>query len=162
ALAHLAREESQEYRSICARALELFADAKDIATVNTTVWTCLLSPGTVSDINRLVELARKNLAKAPERNTYGNTLGAALHRKGDYEESIKVLQEALQAHARGGTAVDWLFLALAYQWRGMPGDADQARQWYDKAIQAIDERRSSKPSHDRPIRTYLPWYERLE
>ncbi len=42
----------------------------------------------------------------------------------------------------GGTPTDWFFLAMAH-WKN--GDRDQARRWYDKAVDEMAKHPSSDP-----------------
>jgi hypothetical protein len=57
-----------------------------------------------------------------------------LYRAGQHQEAISTLNEALDAHGSGGTAWDWVFLAMAHH---RLGEADEARRWLHKVSEAI-------------------------
>jgi tetratricopeptide (TPR) repeat protein len=63
------------------------------------------------------------------------SLGVALYRKGDWQPALEALMkaEALQPVRSAST---WFFLAMTHWQRG---DKEQARQWYDKAVQWMDK-----------------------
>src|SRR5262249_37054153 len=77
--------------------------------------------------------------------------GAALYRAGRFEDAVKRLGEACRLHAEGGTAWDWLFLAMAEHRLGHDG---AARGWLDKAARWIDQRPKEAAA--------LAWYDRVE
>jgi len=68
-------------------------------------------------------------------------LGAAHYRAGRHAEAINRLREALKAARahpdgyRNASVVSRLFLAMAYH---SAGQAEQAREWLDQAVQVID------------------------
>jgi WD40 repeat protein len=71
-----------------------------------------------------------------------NTLGAVHYRLGHYEEAIAALQKSIRLNADVPTAHDALFLAMSHQ---RLGRLDQARAWYDRALQARQELGSISP-----------------
>jgi hypothetical protein len=58
-----------------------------------------------------------------------NTLGAALHRAGRFQEAISRLEEGIRK--RDGTSLpqDWAFLSMAHQ---RLGHRREARRWLDR------------------------------
>jgi hypothetical protein len=62
----------------------------------------------------------------------------AYYRAGDWKAAIAELEKSMELGAGGGPA-DWLFLAMA-QWQN--GDKNQARHWYDKAVNGMDKGKS--------------------
>ena len=103
-------------------------------------------------------MAQKALAEKPKDYYCLNTLGAALYRSGQYTAAIGRLNEACKALREGGTAFDWLFLAMAHQ---RLGQTEQARQWLDKAIQSIDQLEQAK-TESLASAVPLQWVYRLE
>jgi tetratricopeptide (TPR) repeat protein len=91
----------------------------------------------VRDPKRAVELARKAVALAPKEGTYWNTLGVAHYRAGDWKPAVAALKKSMKL-CKGGDSLDWFFLAMAH-WQ--LGEKDQARQWYDRAVQWMDKNR---------------------
>src|SRR5262249_39757032 len=62
-----------------------------------------------------VALARKAVALAPDDGTFWATLGVALYRAGEWQESVTALHKSLDLR-NGGTGGDGFWLALAH-WR---------------------------------------------
>jgi tetratricopeptide (TPR) repeat protein len=86
-----------------------------------------------------------------------NTLGAALYRAGKFNAAVQRLNKAIKEEGKGGTAWDWLFLAMAHH---RLGHAAEAKQWLAKAVQWIEK--ASNPKPDKAAGTPLPWDQRLE
>ena len=78
-----------------------------------------------------VEMVRKSIELDPKNVTFTNTLGVALYRVGKWKESITALNESTELR-KGGDAFDWYFLAMAHH---QLGDAEKAKEWFDKAVQ---------------------------
>jgi tetratricopeptide (TPR) repeat protein len=72
---------------------------------------------------------------------YWNTLGVAQYRAGDWKEAIKTLEKSMELR-KGGDSFDWFFLAMAH-WQLR--NRDQAREWYNKAIDGMEKARSRDP-----------------
>jgi WD40 repeat protein len=87
------------------------------------------------DPARAVHLAEKATARAPQEGNFWNTLGAARYRAGEWKPAAAALEKSMELR-QGGDAFDWLFLAMA---RWQLSDKDQARQWYDKAVQWMNQ-----------------------
>jgi serine/threonine protein kinase/Flp pilus assembly protein TadD len=85
-----------------------------------------------------VKLAKKAVDQEPQVGDYWNTLGVAHYRVRDWAATIESLGKSMQLRA-GGDPSDWYFLAMAH-WR--MGDKDQARQWYDNAVNAMEKNKS--------------------
>jgi WD40 repeat protein/tetratricopeptide (TPR) repeat protein len=96
-------------------------------------WLCALAPGGMPDPSPHLQQTERLLASFPK--VYKNystltALGAALYRGGQFEASIRRLNEALAAHGKGGTAHNLLFLAMAHH---RLGHADEARRCLKEA-----------------------------
>src|SRR5262249_35135086 len=88
------------------------------------------------------------------------TLGAALYRANEFDKAIEALRkaEAVAQMAQmtkapveeGGTAWDWIFLAMAHHKKQ---DVDGAKKFLEKARQGVEQIRSQKlidPTDVRP------------
>jgi tetratricopeptide (TPR) repeat protein len=126
------------YRKDCARMLEHFGETQDQVTAFWVAWTCVLASDAVTEPERVVQVAEKAVAKDPNKRQHLDALGAALYRAGRFDEAAKRLSEANAAKldAYYTPVHTWLFLAMTHH---RLGHADEARQWLDKAVQAIDE-----------------------
>jgi tetratricopeptide (TPR) repeat protein len=80
-------------------------------------------------------------------------LGAILYRAGRYDEAIARLRQAVARHGSGGTADDWVLLALAEERRG---NHDLALQWLRKIDQALADDGAQLRTLGR-----APWRQRL-
>jgi tetratricopeptide (TPR) repeat protein len=109
----------------------LEVDPEDPGLLNDLAWylaTCL-DPN-VRDPAGAVRLAQRALERAPQAAAIWNTLGVAQYRAGKWKAAVKTLEQSM-ALTSGGSAWDWLFLAMAH-WR--LGEKKQARVWYEKAL----------------------------
>jgi WD40 repeat protein/Tfp pilus assembly protein PilF len=157
ALAHLGAGDTAGYRKTCMAILNRFGQTDDGDTANSVAWTCALVPAAVKDPAQLVRLAEKALASDPRQYNYLNTLAAVLCRTGKYEAAVERFSEAIKAQGKGGTAWDWLLLAIAHHHLGHSADA---RQWLDKATAWIDG--EAQPKADSEKSALLAWNDRLE
>ena len=88
-----------------------------------------------------VELAEKAVTAAPTAGNIWNTLGVAQYRAGQWQAAIESLEKAV-ALREGGDAFNWYFLAMAH-WQ--LGNKDEARKWYDKAVEWMDKNAATNP-----------------
>ena len=84
---------------------------------------------------RAVALSAKAVGLAPKDGTIWNTLGVAHYRAGNWQDGLAALEKSIDLR-KGGDAFDWFFLAMAH-WQ--LGNRDQARKWYDQAVQWMDQ-----------------------
>jgi WD40 repeat protein len=158
ALVRLALGDAAGYRHACTSLIERFGPTESRTTADAVAWACALAPDAVADGERPVQLARRAVAGSPQNHVFLNTLGAALYRVGRFPEAIQVLDQAVQAHGRGGAAWDWLLLAMSHQ---RLHHTDEAGRWLDQAISWID-RRDAGESRGRTPTSPLRWYQRVE
>jgi superkiller protein 3 len=107
---------------------------KDYLAHNDLAWlyaTC--ADERVRNAKEAVMLAKKAIELAPAQADY-NTLGVAQYRAGNWKEAIAALETSQRR--KGGDSSDWFFLAMAH-WQ--LGDKQQARKWYDQAVQWMDK-----------------------
>jgi Flp pilus assembly protein TadD len=127
------------------KALELEED--DPAVNNALAWFLATNPApSLRDAAGAVRLAKKVVTARPESGIYRNTLGVAYYRSGDDTAAIAELKRAMSMQS-GGSSIDWFFLAMAY-WR--LGDLNQARTWFDRAVQWMDRHMP----HDEELRRF--------
>lgn len=79
---------------------------------------------------RGVELAQEATRKKPMEPSFWTTLGLARYRAGDSSGAIEALNEAVRL-GNGGTARDWLYMALAHR---QLDRGEEARKWYERAV----------------------------
>jgi len=128
-----------EYReAIAAYSAFLESAPRDARTLNALARLFATCPAVeLRDAARAVELAKKAVELAPREPNYWNTLGVAHYRAGDWGAAIAALEQAIWLR-RVSDGSDWFFLAMAH-WR--LGDKEQARQFYDKAVQWTENNR---------------------
>jgi WD40 repeat protein len=140
-LALLKTGDRDGYRRLCARLVRetrAAGDRLEPERANAVAMLCALSPGAVEDWDAPLALVRQALAgldhadlsaeeRQQRRHAWLNTEGALLYRAGRWREALARLTEAVAADGNGGTAEDWVFLALVHHRLGEP---DRARDWW--------------------------------
>src|SRR5262249_44812478 len=123
-------EAADQYR----QALERNPDYHPVK--NRLAWVLATSPEPrLRDTAEALRLAEQAVAASPKAGNYWNTLGAAHYRNGDDKAAVAALEKAMSLRA-GGDSFDWFFLAMAH---GRLGARDQARAWFDRAVQGMDK-----------------------
>jgi tetratricopeptide (TPR) repeat protein len=142
------------HRQACGRLQERFGKTDDRKTAKELAWYCLRFREGSADPSQPLKLAEQAVAAAPRDPDVLKNLGAALYLASRYADAIKKLEEAIRLRKSGGTAEDWLFLALAHQ---KLQHAEEARKWLAKAQQWLDQAKDEKPGGPN-----LSWDRRLE
>jgi WD40 repeat protein len=91
--------------------LRKYGDMTEPWASNALAYLCTLGPDAARDAGRVVAISRRVVATDPASYGSRNTLGAALYRAGEFDESIRQLEEAMRLHGKGGGHSDWLFLS---------------------------------------------------
>jgi Tfp pilus assembly protein PilF len=113
-----------------------FGPATDPEAVCMTVWACVQLPDGLDDWAKLVPWAEKALATSPKNVARLTALGAVLYRAGRFDEAARRLTEAANAVPKGQAAAPtYLFLSMTHQ---RLGHAGTAREWFDRAVRAIE------------------------
>jgi len=144
----LAMGDQVAYRKACADMLVHLRPTDDPSSAYSVAWTYVLAPDAVADGEAVVRLAEQAVKEAKNdagRHICLQTLAAASYRAGRFADALQHLDDGLNAHGKGGNALDWLFLALIHQ---RLGHADEARTWLDKAVRWIDASTPAKPADD--------------
>jgi eukaryotic-like serine/threonine-protein kinase len=89
----------------------------------------------VRNAGRAVELAKEAVELSPKYGHHWNTLGIAHYRAGGHKAAIAALGKSMELR-KGGDSLDWFVLAMAH-WK--LGEKDKAREWYDKAVEWMDQ-----------------------
>jgi hypothetical protein len=117
--------------------LEQLGDSGDTNLIYWVVWTCIVGPDAIADPSLLVSLLEKVSPAASK--SFGFLPAATLYRSGQLEEAISKLQVTGEAADDAVTALESLFLAMAYYRKGR---VDEAHRYLDVAtmhIQAHDK-----------------------
>jgi tetratricopeptide (TPR) repeat protein len=138
--------------------LQRFGPTEDRQIPDRLAAACLLAPEAVAQYDELVRALEKAAADTPNVCTHYHTLGPMLYRAGRFAEAVQQLKQAIQFHGQDGLVPDRLFLAMALH---RLGQADEARQWLDKAVEQIDREEKDKSS-EAAAATPLAWPVRLE
>jgi serine/threonine protein kinase/Flp pilus assembly protein TadD len=124
------------YAKACARMVEDYGKVSGLRAYH-VARACTLAPDSVADAARPGHLAEKELTDQA-REFWSLTEQGALHyRAGRYKDAVPLLEQSLRADPKSGrAALNWMWLALANQHLGKPGEArrwlDQARVWLDR------------------------------
>lgn len=100
---------------------------------NAAAWQLATNPdedGGYSRAADAVAWARRASELAPKHGGTLNTLGIALYRANEWQETIDVLLQSIQLGS--DDPYNWLFITMAH-WQ--LDQKDQARQWYDKSLE---------------------------
>jgi Flp pilus assembly protein TadD len=87
------------------------------------------------DPRRAVEAAKKAVELAPKQVSHWQTLAWAEYRAGNSKTAVAAMKKARELGSDGCSS-EWFLLAMAH-WQ--LGDKDQARKWYDQAVQWMDK-----------------------
>jgi WD40 repeat protein/serine/threonine protein kinase/tetratricopeptide (TPR) repeat protein len=134
-------DRSKVAQSLRAEGMQLYRDGLQRSlhtpqSVNNTAWRLATDANPANrDPALAIELARLAVAGEPKQGMWWNTLGAAQYRAGDWKAAIEALNKSMELR-KGGDSFDWFFLAMA-NWQ--LGKKEEARKWYDKAVQWMDK-----------------------
>jgi WD40 repeat protein/Tfp pilus assembly protein PilF len=116
-------------------------DSRQASYCNHLAWCYVTSPPELRQPEQALELVRRALRLEPGRAAYLNTLGVALCRHGDWDESVDALRRSLRAGSEA-PACDWYFLALCFhrlhQGRQATEAFEQAIYWHDLHEPGLD------------------------
>jgi tetratricopeptide (TPR) repeat protein len=126
-----------EYHSLRSdRDTVMFALA-DMATLcNNLAWALVTEPEKRRDPLAALPLIQKAVALAPGSATYWNTLGVVYYRLGRDGQAVEALERSLSLGRGDFAAFDLYVLALCH---ARLGQADKARDCYDRAAQWVRE-----------------------
>jgi serine/threonine protein kinase len=128
------KEAAEEYSR--GRALGEKLNQEDSQTGNVLAWFLATGPDPqFRDARRALEIAKRNVERAPEDGWYKVTLGAASYGTGDYQAAVRALDEALRLPG-GNDSVTLFFLAMAH-WQ--LGEKEQARRYFDEAVRRMEK-----------------------
>jgi tetratricopeptide (TPR) repeat protein len=159
ALLHLYTGDIQGYRNKCNQMFERFGKSEKPEDVHWVSWTHVLGPDATQDFNELVQLAEQSVQSDDTKDRYLSALGAILYRAGRYTETIKEFSELTNKWEQGkelptltSPAYTWYFLSMAHQ---QLGHSDEAKSWFDKAVERSDEEMEGNPSWNRKLTLQL-------
>jgi tetratricopeptide (TPR) repeat protein len=154
ALLHLAADDQQSYRRICAATLERFRLTQDPRTAHSVVSTCTLLPDALPDMAALIPLGQVAARWYPGSS---RMLAAAQCRAGAYQDAVRNYQQAAMHYRL--RADDWLLQAIAHHHLG---DATKARHCFNTALEWMhdaDRRQLNDPAGTQP--GWGDWHERI-
>ncbi len=134
----LLADRTDSYRQHCARLTDKLAKTIDPRTAYLVARVCALAPDTVPDPRTPLQMAER-AARAQPVPHYVHTLGLACYRAGQFERAIDHLERSSKGVWRA-QAANWLVLAMTQQ---RLGRADEARKWFDRAVQWMDGNREA-------------------
>ena len=128
--------EKRPHRAVAAykKAMELAPDRVPAVMLAKLLATCPV-PG-VRDLEEAVRLASEAVRHAPLKAWYWSTLGLVQYRAGDLPAAMQALGKAIEL-GDGGSARDWLYLAMA-RWR--TGEKRQAGVLLSRAVAWMEEK----------------------
>lgn len=155
--ANLAAGDVEAYRSACKELLERFRDTNDPWAADRIARACISRPDVVFEWKELLALADVGTAAYPGS---GRTKAAVCVRAGQYEEAVRLFQEA--SKHRAPNPWDWSFQAIAYYRLDRMSDSrrclDNAARWIEQA----DRRDLPDVDINLPAWGNWSWNERLQ
>jgi WD40 repeat protein/serine/threonine protein kinase/tetratricopeptide (TPR) repeat protein len=89
------------------------------------------------DASKAVAQAKKAVELTPTEGGHWNTLGAAHYRAGEWKAAVEALSKSDELLKGDIMSFNAFFLAMAH-WQ--LGEKDKAQQWYEKAVQWMDQK----------------------
>jgi eukaryotic-like serine/threonine-protein kinase len=121
-------------------------DPNNRTALNGLAWLLATCPDTsYRNPARAVERAQRAVELEPNNGNQWNTLGVARYRAGVLKAAIVALEKSMELR-KGGDSLDWFFLAMAH-WQ--LGDKEQARKWYEQALQWMQK---NQPENEELLR----------
>src|SRR5271165_1010374 len=109
---------------------------------NRLAWLLATCPDPkLRDSRRAVDSATKAVELSPKNGDYWRTLAWAQYRAGNWKAAVTAMEKVKELGS-AGDSFQWFLLAMAH-WQ--LGNKDQARQWYDRAVEWMDK---NKPEND--------------
>ncbi|HEV8059439.1 MAG TPA: protein kinase [Gemmataceae bacterium] len=138
------REARQMFEDLLALSMQNFEprDPVRINAVNGLAWfLATVEQKELRDPKRAVQLSKGLAELLPEYGACWNSYGVAQYRAGDWKGAVESLTKSIDL-SKGGDSNDFFFLAMA-NWQ--LGHKEEARKWYGKAVQWMDERQPKNP-----------------
>jgi Tfp pilus assembly protein PilF len=155
AIAHLGRGDAAAYRRACLSLYQRLGHTDQPRNLNKVAWFCCLTSNDAVDPAQLVRLMDRAVAAGGRQTALLGTRGSVLYRAGRYEDAVSQLNEAIEAHGKGGAFEDLVFLAMA---QSHLKQADRANQTLRKAL-ALYEEKMKPPKSGPPA---LDWSTRVQ
>jgi eukaryotic-like serine/threonine-protein kinase len=112
---------------------------RDPELLNARAWRLVTGPPGEQDPKKGLEVIRKAIEIAGDEPDYLNTLGVALYRNERWTEAIAALKKSLAAGKGRSDGFDLFFLAMCH---AKVGDADRAKDCFDRAVKWTDAQRN--------------------
>jgi tetratricopeptide (TPR) repeat protein len=147
----------ERYKNLRSRMAERFGQSTNDNEIELLAHDLVLGPEAPSDRERVLQLVEQRMGKTssvPRRIWLAHVPGLAYYRAGLYDRTIECLTKELKDHGDWEENVlNWLVLAMAHQ---RLKHAVEARQWFDKARQWIEQKTASEPKKVNPL-AYPGW-----
>ena len=122
------------------KAIELEPD--NARFLNSAAWSFVRYPHTNTQwVEKALTWAQRAVEMAPEKVGVWNTLGVACYRTGNWQDAVNALEKSEELYQHGHLPYNGFFLAMAH-WQ--LGHQDEARQWFDKAVEQIEKKRPKR------------------
>jgi WD40 repeat protein/serine/threonine protein kinase/tetratricopeptide (TPR) repeat protein len=159
----LLQGDTRGYRCLCGQLLERIGGTKESFSglyAYTASRTVLLNPSSGIDPGQSLCWAEASIPGDPKSVCALHVLALAHYRAGQFDRAIQRSGESLQADPRwGGTALNWLLLAMAHE---RLGQHEEARQWTKKIVQWQAGIDGEKQQRDVPYPPQMPLPDWLE
>jgi WD40 repeat protein/Flp pilus assembly protein TadD len=131
------------------KSLEL--EPEQAPACNTLAWILAAGPERLRAPAKALPLAQRAVRLSTSDSNYHHTLGVVYYRLGQFELAISSLQSAIRLRTDGATANELFFLAMCHQ---RLGQAEQARQAYDQAVQWLAGQTELSPDQKEELESF--------
>jgi tetratricopeptide (TPR) repeat protein len=119
--------------------------------LNARAWRLVIGPPGSRDPKKALELISKAVEIAGDEPMYLNTLGVALYRNSRWTEAIDALEKSLAAGKGKWDAFNLFFLAMCH---ARVGDADRAKDCFDRAVKWVAAHKDLQGEHVEELRAF--------
>jgi tetratricopeptide (TPR) repeat protein len=128
------------------KAIELEGDnarfLNDARFLNSAAWSFVRYPHTNTQwVEKALTWAQRAVEMTPTSSGNWNTLGIACYRTGNWQDAVNALEKSEELYPHEHLPFNGFFLAMAH-WQ--LGHQDEARQWYDKAVETVEKKRPNR------------------
>ncbi len=120
----------QKAINVLEKAIELQPDADSLSCYNNLAWLFVTGPAELRSPQKALPLALKAVELGKTNHNELNTLGVVYYRLGQLTNAITTLETGIQADKEGGSAYDFLILAMCYHGLGI---TTKAQDYFAKA-----------------------------
>jgi eukaryotic-like serine/threonine-protein kinase len=131
--------------------VEVVGSDMSAVQLNTEAWGLVTGPVDQRNPARALQLVQEAVKQQPANSLFLNTLGVVLYRQGKYADAVTTLDKSLAASKGQYDGFDLYFLAMCH---AKLGDADKAKDHFDRAVTWCDNRKNLSAQYLTELRAF--------